>query len=144
MRTSHITLVTAALALSPITAYALPSIFQHAVTMNVSPDIPAAQGKVKFHKTDDGNVAVNLSVKYLADPQKLQPPAAIYVVWVSSDKDSPAQNIGALKVDNDREGKLKTVTPLRAFQLFVTAEANGQVQAPAGKKLLWTDFNSDK
>jgi hypothetical protein len=144
MRTSHITLVTAALVLSPITAYARPSIFQHAVTMMVSPDIPAAQGKVKFDKTDDGNVAINLSVKYLADPQKLQPPAAIYVVWVSSDKDSPAQNIGALKVDNDREGKLKTVTPLHAFQLFVTAEANGQIQAPAGTKLLWTDFNSDK
>jgi hypothetical protein len=144
MRTSHITLVTAALALSPITAYARPSIFQHAVTMMVSPDIPAAQGKVKFDKTDDGNVAVILSVKYLADPQKLQPPAAIYVVWVSSDKDSPAQNIGALKVDNDREGKLKTVTPLRAFQLFVTAEANGQIQEPTGTKLLWTDFNSDK
>ena len=144
MRTSHITLVTVALALSSITAYALPSIFQHAVTMNVSADIPAAQGKVKFDKTDDGNVAVNLSVKYLADPQKLQPPAALYVVWVSSDKDSPAQNIGALKVDHDREGKIKTVTPLHAFQLFVTAEANGQIQTPAGTKLLWTDFNSDK
>ncbi len=56
MRTSHITMVTVALALSPITAYALPSIFQHAVTMNVSPDIPAAQGKVKFDKTDPESV----------------------------------------------------------------------------------------
>lgn len=143
MRFSHITLVTAALALSPITAYALPGIFQHAVTMTVSPDIPAAQAKVKFDKTNDGNISVNLAVKYLADPQKLQPPAAIYVVWVSSDKDSPAQNIGALKVDKDREGTLKSVTPLHAFQLFVTAEANGQIQTPAGPKLLWTEYNSD-
>jgi hypothetical protein len=143
MRTSHITLVSAALALSPISAYALPSIFQHAVSMTVSPDVPAAQGKVKFDKTNDGNVAIKLSVKYLADPQKLQPPAAIYVVWVSNDKDSQAQNIGALKVDKDREGTLKSVTPLHAFQLFVTAEANGQVQTPAGPRLLWTEFNSD-
>ena len=111
--------------------------------MSVSPDIPVAQGKVKFDKTNDGNVSVNLSVKYLADPQKLQPPAVIYVVWVSSDKDSPAQNIGAIKVDKDREGSLKSVTPLHAFQLFVTVEANGQIQAPVGPRLLWTEFNSD-
>jgi hypothetical protein len=143
MRTSHITLVTAALALSPITAYALPGIFQHAVSMNVSPDIPAAQGKVKFDKTNDGNVSINLAVKYLADPQKLRPPATIYVVWVSADKDSAAQNIGALKVDKDREGTLKSVTPLHTFQLFVTAEANGQIQTPAGTRLLWTEYNSD-
>lgn len=142
MRTSYITLAAAALALSPITACAVPDIFQRAVTMNVSPDIPAAQGKAKFNKTNDGNVSINLSVKYLADPQKLQPPAAIYVVWVSPDKDSAAQNIGALKVDDDREGKLKSVTPLHAFQLFVTAEANGQVQTPTGTKLLWIEYNS--
>ncbi|GLH73380.1 hypothetical protein GETHLI_18820 [Geothrix limicola] len=143
MRISHLTLVTAALALSPLTALNLPGIFQHAVTMTVSPDIPAAQGKVKFNKTDDGNVSINLEVKYLADPQKLQPPATTYVVWVSADKDSPAQNIGALKVDKDREGTLKSVTPLHAFQLFVTAEANGQIQTPAGTRLLWTEYNSN-
>jgi hypothetical protein len=143
MRTSKIALVTAALALAPMTAFALPSIFQHATTMSVSPDIPAAQGKVKFDKTNDGNVSINLSVKYLADPQKLQPPAAIYVVWVSADKDSPAQNVGALKVDKDREGTLKSVTPLHAFQLFVTAEANGQTQTPTGTRLLWTEHNAD-
>jgi hypothetical protein len=143
MRTSRITLVTVALALSPIAAFAQTGIFQHATNMNVSPDIPAAQGKVKFSKTNDGNIAINLSVKYMADPQKLQPPAAVYVVWVSKDKDSTAQNIGALKVEKDREGDLKSVTPLHAFQLFITAEANGQVQEPTGTRLLWIDYNSD-
>jgi len=143
MRNSRITLVTIALALSPVAAFALPGIFQHATAMNVSPDIPAAQGKAKFSKTNDGNIAINLSVKYLADPQKLMPPAAVYAVWVSKDKDSAAQNIGALKVGKDREGSLKSVTPLHAFDLFVTAEANGQIQAPTGPRLLWIDYNSD-
>ena len=141
MRTSRIMLVTVALALAPAGAFA--GIFTHATVMNVSPDIPAAQGKVKFSKTDDGNIAIALSVKYLADPQKLQPPAAIYTVWVRKDKDAAAQNIGALKVEKDRKGDLKSVTPLRAFQLFVTAEANGQVQEPTGVQLLWVDYNSD-
>lgn len=143
MSISHITLVTVALALSPITAYAFPGLFNRAVTMNVSSDIPAAQGKVKFSKTDDGNVSVTLKVKYLADPEKLQPPATIYVVWISSDKNSQAQNVGALKVDKDRDGKLKTVTPLHAFRLFVTAETNGQIQAPTGTRLLWAEYNAD-
>jgi len=143
MRSTRITLVALALALSPITAFALPDMFKHATAMNVSPEIPAAKGEVKFGKTDDGNISIHLSVKYLADPQKLQPPAAIYVVWVSKDKDSPAQNVGALNIEKDREGKIKTVTPFHAFQLYVTAEANGEVQVPAGTRLLWIDYNSD-
>lgn len=143
MRSTRITLVALALALSPITAFALPDMFKRATAMNVSPEIPAAKGEVHFGKTDDGNISIHLSVKYLADPQKLQPPAAIYVVWVSKDKDSPAQNIGALNVEKDREGKIKTVTPFHAFQLYVTAEANGEVQAPTGTRLLWIDYNSD-
>ena len=143
MRTSHIALVTVLLALSPVVAYALPVMFQHANTMNVSPDVPAAQGKVKFGKTDNGNTAISLVVKYLADPAKLQPAASIYVVWVGPDKDSPAQNIGSLKVDSHRQGTLKTVTPLHEFRLFVTAEADGQVQAPLGTQLLWSEHNAD-
>jgi len=143
MRPTRMALATLVLALSPVAVFAANGIFTHATAMTVSPDIPAAQGKVKFSKTNDGNIAIHLSVKYLADPQKLQPPAAIYVVWVGRDKDSVPQNIGALKVEKDREGTLKSVTPLHAFQLFVTAEANGQVQEPVGTKLLWVDYNSD-
>jgi hypothetical protein len=100
MRISHVTLVTTLLALAPISAYALPTMFQHADTMSVSLDIPAAQGKVKFGKADNGNTSIDLMVKYLAEPQKLQPPEAIYVAWVSQDQDSPAQNLGALMVDD--------------------------------------------
>ena len=137
------TLVTALLALAPAAAFALPPMFQHANTMNVSPDIPAAKGQVKFSKSDNGNTTINLTVKYLAEPQKLQPPAAIYVVWVSADKDSQPQNIGSLKVDDKRKGTLRTVTPLHTFRLFVTAEADGQIQTPTGQRLLWVERASD-
>ena len=143
MKISHVTLVTAVLALAPISAFALPTMFQHAHTMTVSPTVPAAQGKVKFGKADNGNTSIDLIVKYLAEPQKLQPPEAIYVAWVSPDKDSPAQNIGALQVDSGRKATLKTVTPLHTFELFVTAEASGQVQAPTGTRLIWTEHNTD-
>lgn len=143
MNISRITLMTALLALAPSAAYALPSLFQHANTMNVSPDIPAAQGKVKFGKTDNGNTTIDLVVKYLAEPQKLAPPAAIYVVWVNAGQDAQPQNIGSLKVDAKRKGTLKTITPMHTFKLFVTAEANGEVQAPTGERLLWIERASD-
>jgi len=143
MKITRMALTAVAIALSSVAVFAANGIFSHATAMNVSPDIPAAQGMVKFSKTNDGNISINLSVKYLADPQKLQPPAAIYVVWVGKDKDSKPQNIGALKVEKDREGTIKSVTPLHAFQLFVTAEGNGQVQEPVGTKLLWIDYSAD-
>jgi len=143
MKPYRIALFTVALALTPVAAFAWPAIFQRATIMNVSPNIPAAQGKVKFKKTNAGNIEIKLTLKYLADPQKLQPPAAVYAVWVRKDQDSAAQNIGALKVEKDRKGTLKSVTPLHAFQLFITAEAQGQVQLPTGTRLLWIDYNSD-
>ncbi len=114
------------------------SMFKHPDSMNVSADIPAAKGDVKFAKTDNGNTSINLTLEYLADPQKLQPPATIYVVWVRADQGSAAQNIGALKVDDKRKGTLKTVTPMVGFDLFVTPEQTGQAQEPTGKQLFWT------
>jgi len=142
MRFSRITLMMAGLALASCAAFALPPMFQHANVMNVSPDIPAAQAKVKFGKSDNGNTTINLEVKYLAEPEKLQPRAATYVVWVSEDKDAPPQNVGALMVDKHRKATLRTVTPLHTFRLFVTAEADGQVQMPTGPRLIWTERNS--
>ena len=141
MRFSRITLVTAGLAFASGAAFALPPMFQHANVMTVSPDIPAAQAKVKFGKSDNGNTTIDLVVKYLAEPEKLRPRAATYVVWVGEDKDAPPQNVGALKVDGHRKATLKTITPLHAFRLFVTAEADGQVQQPTGPRLIWTDRN---
>jgi len=140
MKVPRMPLVMALLALSPNAAYALPipTLFQHATPMSVSPDMPAAQGTVKFGKADN-NISIYLVVKYMTEPQKLQPAASVYVAWVRADKDAAAQNIGALEVNASRKGTLKTVTPLHAFELFVTAEANGQIQAPTGHQIVWAN-----
>lgn len=109
--------------------------------MNVSTAIPAAEGTVKFGKARNDNTRIDLTVKHLADPAKLTPPANNYVVWLRPDKDAPAQNIGALIVDKNLTGKLDTVTALRRFDLFITAEGSGQVQEPTGQPLLWTSHS---
>jgi DMSO/TMAO reductase YedYZ molybdopterin-dependent catalytic subunit len=106
-----------------------------------SPVVPAAQGTARFDKTKNDNVSIDLTVKHLADPQKLTPPSAVYVVWLQANKSSPPQNIGLLKVDEDLNGSLSTQTAARSFDLFITAEGSGQVLAPAGKPLLWTSYS---
>lgn len=109
--------------------------------MNASPIVPAAEGHAKFGKAPNGNTSIDLSVKHLADPQKLTPPANNYVVWLRASKEAAAQNIGALTVDKNLAGRLDTVTALRTFELFVTAEASGQVLQPTGQPLLWTSHS---
>lgn len=109
--------------------------------MNASPAVPAAEGHAKFGKAPNDNTSIDLTVKHLADPQKLTPPANNYVAWLRASKDAPAQNIGALTVDKNLVGRLTTVTALRTFDLFVTAEASGQIQQPTGQPLLWISHN---
>lgn len=109
--------------------------------MNASPAIPAVEGHAKFGRAPNGNTSVDVTVKHLADPEKLTPPANTYVVWLRPNKDAAPQNIGALTVDKKLNGELNTVTALRTFDLFITAEASGQVQAPTGQPLLWTSHN---
>jgi hypothetical protein len=111
---------------------------REAPKLNVSPAIPSAEATAKFGAEKNGNTSIDLKVKHLADPRKLTPPANNYVVWLRAAPTAPAQNIGALTVNKNLEGTLDTVTALKSFDLFVTAEASPQTQQPAGPPLLWT------
>ncbi len=110
-------------------------------TLSTSPDLPAAEGKAWFGKTQNDNVWVNVEVKHLAHPDKLTPPGNVYVVWTRANKDAEAQNIGALVVGPNLTGLLRSDTALHSFDLFVTAEASGQVQKPTGAPILWTSYS---
>ena len=64
--------------------------------------------------------------------------ASAYVVWVEPlDRSMAPQNVGALRVNDDLEGELRTVTPLEDFNLFVTPEPHGNANEPSGPKVLW-------
>jgi hypothetical protein len=109
--------------------------------LSTSPSLPAVEGKARFGVTINDNTSITLTVKHLAHPQKLTPPSSNYVVWTRATKDSPAQNLGALVVDKDLNGKLVTETALHSFDLFITAEDSGQVQQPSGQPLLWMSYS---
>ena len=71
-----------------------------------------------------------------APPEKVSSEATTYVVWVRPGAGGRSQNLGALKVDGDLRGTLSTVTPMRSFDLFITAERSPTVSLPSARNLL--------
>jgi hypothetical protein len=113
---------------------------ENSPVMNVSPTLPSTEGTVIYGKAPNENTSIALTVKHLPHPKKLTPPANNYVLWLRP-KGAAAQNIGELTVDDNLTGTLNTVTAVKNFDLFITAEANGQVQQPTGPQLLWATHN---
>lgn len=98
-------------------------------TMHASSSSPAAQGTVKTSVADNGNTALSVRVKHLAPPSKMVPDATVYVVWIKPG-DAAIQNVGALTLNENLEGRLDTVTPHRRFTVSVTPEPGGRGAQP--------------
>ncbi|HEX4337239.1 MAG TPA: hypothetical protein VH062_15080 [Polyangiaceae bacterium] len=92
----------------------------------------AAIGEVTTSIGENGNTNMRVKVTFLAPPDKLSPGASTYVVWVKPDAKAAAQNVGALRVKNDRSGELDTKTALTSFDVVITPEAAATVTEPAG------------
>ena len=102
-----------------------------------SSEIPAAQGKVHLRNTKNGNVEIKLSVKHLAPPGRITPGATVFVVWARGlAPGAEAQNLGALRVDKNLDGKITAVTPMQSFDLFITCEQSQTAAHPASPELL--------
>lgn len=108
--------------------------------LNATTQLPSAEGTVTIDEAANDNTALALEVRHLAKPERLDPPASVYVVWTKSGSADP-QNVGALQVDDNLNGRLNTVTPHKSFDLFITAEGSGAAQEPSGDRLLWTTIN---
>jgi hypothetical protein len=102
-----------------------------------APALAKAKGRVSFMKTADHGTRIVVDVKNLAEPETLNPPGYAYVAWVQSDREETPHNVGVLVVDDEQTGELQTITPLRDFELFVTAEPSSDVVEPTGPPLLW-------
>jgi hypothetical protein len=98
--------------------------------MHSGQGVPASQGTVRATSGDHGNTKLTIRVKHLAPPWKMAPEATLYVVWVHA-PDAASQNVGALTLNANLEGRLDTVTPHRRFRLTITPESNGQAALPS-------------
>jgi hypothetical protein len=110
------------------------------INLSAAQKVPAASAKAKAYRGDSGNTEVELKVTRLASPQKIDPKANTFVVWAAPlDGSTAPQNMGALRVDKDLSGQMRSSTALQKFKLFVTAEPAATVAKPTGSQLLWTD-----
>lgn len=100
--------------------------------------VPAAQGQLKITDAGNNNTGIELRVQHLATPSKVNSGATTFMVWAKpSAETSRVHPLGALTVNKDLSAELNATTPLKNFELFITAESSSQVQDPEGERLLW-------
>jgi len=102
-----------------------------------NPVDPSADGAVTIDVGANGNTVVRVRVSHLAPPARIDPNAITYVVWGRpADGDSAPQNLGALHIGEGERGELDTVTSMRHFILFITAEQSPSPAGPNGPHFL--------
>jgi hypothetical protein len=104
--------------------------------LQVSSDVPAAQGSVNVKGQKSGNQEVEVKVDHLAPPDLARAGTNYYVVWLRPEGTAEATNAGILSVGNDRKGEFKTVTAHQNFEVIVTPESSPTVREPSKKPVL--------
>ena len=105
--------------------------------MTASAAVPAARGKIDIGRNSNGNTTVKMQTEHLAEPGKLSPPGTDYVVWFQ-ERGSEALTQGRLKIDKNLRGRFETSTPLKNFDVFVTAESDANAKQPTGSEVFRT------
>ena len=104
-------------------------------SLAADPSVPAARGQVDVGRDKNGNTKVEVEVEHLALPENLTPPRTAYVVWFQERGGEPV-NQGALKPNKKLKATFKSVTPLKSFDVFVTAESDASTKAPGGSEVM--------
>lgn len=104
--------------------------------------VPAAEGTVSIKQDKNKNYNIDLAVKRLADPGRLTPPKAVYVVWMETSENG-VQNIGQLNTSTKGfsgmlSSSLKTVSPHKPTAFFITAEDDATGNYPGMTVVLKT------
>jgi len=113
--------------------------------LSASNRIPAGQGSVRVRTDSNQNTTLEIAVNHLAPPDRVSLDSKTYVVWIEPiGEESRPQNLGALSIDPNLNGRLETVTPFRSFDLFVTAEPSAITLRPSGERMLWAQVNDGR
>lgn len=96
---------------------------------------PAAEGKVTTSTDRNGNTEVDVHVKHMATPQSLTPAKQSYMVWVQP-HGKEAELLGALRINSDLEGSLKSSTTNKDFDVLITAEDDAKPATPSSTVIL--------
>lgn len=100
----------------------------------VSSVTPAANIEVQKQHDRNGNTILTITAKNLASAERLSPPRKIYVAWIVLENNE-TRNIGQLKNKNAKVGEIKTLTPFKFTEIFITAENQADALYPAGEEI---------
>ena len=97
---------------------------------------PAARGQTEISKDKkNGNTKVKITVEHLAPPENLSPAKNGYLVWFQQRGGNP-ESQGRLRIDKNLKGSFETTTPLKSFDVWITAETDASVTLPTGQEVL--------
>jgi hypothetical protein len=103
--------------------------------MTAASIVPGARAEVAIGKDKNGNTRLKMTVQHLANLENLTPRASAYVVWLQ-ERGGNSANRGQLKVNKNLKAIFVTVTPLKSFDVFVTAEQDPRTDGPSGQEVL--------
>jgi len=95
--------------------------------------LPLARGgeaSVRVELTYDRNNTLRVQLSNVPDPSALNSAYTRYVLWVATPDRQTVVNAGQIRVGENRKAEMQTLTPLRDFVVFITAEARGDVTSP--------------
>jgi hypothetical protein len=112
------------------------------VHFKASAVVPAAQGTVKVSTNKDKGYNIDINILHLAGPQRLQPAAKTYIVWMDTEQNS-TKNLGEMQskdgfLSKTLKASLKTTTPFKPTRIFITAEDVAAISNPQGQQVLTT------
>lgn len=96
---------------------------------------PAARGQVEVDTDKNGNTKFKLKVEHWAAPANLAPPREGYILWFSEPGGQP-ESQGRLRIDKNLKATFQSTTPLKSFDVLVTAETDASVKTPTGPEVL--------
>jgi len=113
------------------------------VNFLISTVTPAAQGSVKVNRDSNKNYRIKIHIVNLAEPARLSPPKSIYIVWMVSDGNAPA-NIGQIKTStalfsNKLKADFQSVSVAKPTKIFITAETDASIQYMYSEIILTTN-----
>ena len=105
----------------------------------ISDVIPAAKISAKMNQDKNENSVIEVTARYMASADRLDPPKNNYVVWIETENNG-SKNIGQLINKNPRKSYLETSTPFGVKEIFITAEEQGDISYPSGVEISRTTF----
>jgi hypothetical protein len=99
------------------------------IVFPISSIVPSAQGTTLIKKDKNKNYSIDLTVKHLANPERLTPPRKCYDVWIESSQNGVV-NMGQLHITKNMNGSLKTISSFKPNTIFITAEDDPSIKEP--------------